>query len=622
MFRAGLARRVARRAVIGVAVTGAAGASALTVYANTEQGLGFKRELAFWSSVAPIVWDYWWNVFSSSPKVKFHAALKQISEEDRVEEKKELVKKLHERNAPKIYQVMLDLGGLYIKLGQVLSVTALPIPDQYREYFRTLQSNVPGASDFEAVIKPTLEKELGAPLDQIFDSIDEIPCGAASIGQAHRATLKESGEEVIVKVQYASARWSVPADIHCVGEFLRLCVLFDVVDESASKLSYEEFPRQFLAELDYKREKDNLKLVYQSSLNPEAPYMKKGVVIPRVFDEMCTDQVITMTYLPGPKFEHEAKEQLALLGIDTKKGIRSIVKEAHNNTTNTDGRPSEMGNELALSPDNTPSWKLTLSRIIGNMVSVDSMFSIVRFARRVMLWSTAATVKSIQAASVLPIVPSDWKLWAEERQNSILQAERWGWTQEAVTTLLDVHGYQILNQGLFTVSHRTTITEKYVVDADPHPGNILVVQDENNPSKQPKIGLIDYGQVKRLEPQERVRIAKLILSIADKESDEVIAGHFRDMGIRTKTDSTRFLADFGRLMFGSFEAKHLDHAWHKELHKEDRVLYFPSELSMVYRTALLLRGLAMSLQFNPSVGEEWRHHAQETIKQHAVVQNN
>jgi len=113
-----------------------------------------------------------------------------------------------------------------------------------------------------------------------------------------------------------------------------------------------------------------------------------------------------------------------------------------------------------------------------------------------------------------------------------------------------------------------------------------------------------------------VKIARLILSIAEKESDEEIATKFRTLGIKTKNDSTRFLADFGRLMFGRFESKHLDHSWHKELHKEDRVLYFPKELSMVYRTALLLRGLAMSLQYNPSVGELWRDHAVEAIRMH------
>lgn len=615
MFRPGLAGRVTRRAAIGIAGTSATGATALAVYAHTEQGLGFKREVAFWSSVTPIVWDYWWNSFSSSPKVKFQAALNQQQqqqtseegEQERAAERKELVTKLHEKNAPKIYQVMLDLGGLYVKLGQVLSVTALPIPELYREYFREFQSNVPGASDFETVVKPTLEKELGAPLNEIFDSVDEIPCGAASIGQAHRAMLKDSKEEVIVKVQYPNAKWQVPADIECVGQFLQLCVWFGLVDESASKMSYEEFSRQFLAELDYGREKENLKQVHLSSLDPKAPYIKHGVVLPRVFDDLCTNQVITMTYLPGPKFEEEAKQQLALLGIDTKKGIRSVVKDTHRNTTNAAGSNAEVGNELALSPETASSWKHTLSRIARNWVSVDSMFSLVRFARRIMLWSTVATVRSIQVASVLPIVPSNWKTWAEERENSILQAERWNWTQEAVTALFQVHGYQILNQGLF--------------NADPHPGNILIVQDENYPSKKPKIGLIDYGQVKRLEPEERVNVAKLILSIADKEPDEIIAGHFRTLGIKTKTDSTRFLADFGKLMFGSFEAKHLDHSWHKELHKEDRVLYFPNELSMVYRTALLLRGLAMSLQFNPSVGEEWRHYAEESIRLHGAVQD-
>ena len=80
--------------------------------------------------------------------VKFQAALKPTnSDEERdAAEKKDvrLVEKLHERNASKMFHVVLDLGGMYIKLGQVLSATAtvLPIPEQYRQCFRTLQSNV------------------------------------------------------------------------------------------------------------------------------------------------------------------------------------------------------------------------------------------------------------------------------------------------------------------------------------------------------------------------------------------------------------------------------------------------------------------------------------------------
>ena len=108
-------------------------------------------------------------------------------------------------------------------------------------------------------------------------------------------------------------------------------------------------------------------------------------------------------------------------------------------------------------------------------------------------------------------------------------------------------------------------------------------------------------------------MARLLLSVADNAPDEMVAAHFRDLGIQTKNNSTRFLAEFARLMFGSFKPEHLTHSWHHDLHKEDKVLYFPSELSMVYRTSLLLRGQAMSLQLNVSVGEEWRHHAQTLL---------
>ena len=447
MFQRGVVRRVARRAAIGIAGTTVGTTSALAVYANTEQGLGFKREVNFWSNIGPIVYDYWWNSFSSSPKVKLQLALNDNTSDEQIKEnKKKVVQELHERNAPRIFNVMLGLGGLYIKLGQVLSVTALPIPEQYRVLFRKLQSNVPGASDFETVVKPTIEKELGKPIDEVFESVDKIPCGAASIGQAHKATLKETNEEVIIKVQYPDAKWQVPADIECVGQFLQLCVYFGVVDESAATLSYEEFARQFMAERDYKREKENLKEVYQSSLDPAAPYIKGGVLIPRVFDNLCTDQVITMTYLPGEKFEEEAKRQLAQLGIDTKREIREIVKEAEETTNGS----VDIGDELALSDDTPPSWKIRLSRIVTNLVSVDSMFSLARFARRIMLWSTAATVRSIQLVSLLPIVPANIKNWADGHQNALQQAERLGWTKDAITTLLDVHGYQILNQGLFS----------------------------------------------------------------------------------------------------------------------------------------------------------------------------
>lgn len=468
-------------------------------YLNSEKGLGLKRELEFWSSVAPVVWDYWWNSFESSPKVQLQRALlrdrnwtteeqqstttsKEEEEMEQVYNKTErqlLLQQLHQRNAPKLYNTMINLGGLYIKLGQVLSVTALPIPEQYREYFRTLQSSVPTHEDWETIVKPTLERELGVSnLNEVFERIEEVPCGAASIGQAHRATLKnntpnnKNEEQVIVKVQYPNAKWQIPADIECVGQFLQLCVWFGIVDKSSATLSYDEFARQFLSELDYTNEMHNLKLVYESSLDPNAPYARQNVVLPQVFEELCTDQVITMSYLPGRKFEEETRRQLNLLGVDTKKkkkSFRMIIQESsagekkkltdvdvdgerEDGVAMTSSSSSSSSQTLALSTKQptTPKWKTKLTNLMRNVVSVDFLFTVARFTRRFALWSQSTTVKWIQLASSLSIVPVGWKNWADERQNDILQSMTLDWTEDAVHTLLDVHGYQILNQGLFS----------------------------------------------------------------------------------------------------------------------------------------------------------------------------
>lgn len=405
-----------------------------TTYLNTDSGLGLKRELDFWSAVTPVVWDYWWHCGENSPNAWW---IKYGQDEDvQKEERRKLLNDLHQRNSPKIYQVMLQLGGLYVKLGQVLSVTALPIPELYREHFRTLQSNVPNHEDFEEFILPTLQDELGNVYD-IFEKIEEIPCGAASIGQAHRATLKENGEDVIVKVQYPNAIWQVPADIECVGDLLNLCVFFGVVDESASKLGYEEFARQFLSELDYVNEMQNLIEVHASSLDPKAPYLSNGVVLPRVFEKLCTKRVITMSYLKGEKFEEETKRQLSLLGVAPKnqKNMYAMIRESGRRLT----KDRESSTPLALSSANT-SWKSTLSNYMTNFISVDFLFSLARFGRRLAMWSQNATASAIQLASALYIVPTDWKEWADTKQASSLRRSRLDWTKDAV----DGEFYEVL----------------------------------------------------------------------------------------------------------------------------------------------------------------------------------
>ena len=359
------------------AIAGIGGMAAYGAYRlNTteEDRLGINRQIQFWTTVFPIVFDYTWYTHSKSPYTWYQKQMLQSGRQDedgdadesKTEEalskkrKQQLLQELHMKHAPSMLNIMLELKGLYIKLGQVLSVTALPIPDAYREKFKILQSEVSGWEDFDTVVKPILEKELlskdgefkATSLDDIFEYIDPIPCGAASIGQAHRAILakKENNEnsdkeEVIIKVQYPNATWQVPADIQCIGQFMKLCVYFNVVDESSANLSYEEFSRQFLAELDYTKEKENLQRIYNSSIdtigngdsNETNPYTKYGVLVPNVYDEFCTSHIITMEYFPGPKLQEEAKRRLAQLGIDASRGgaggrggLRALVEKDYN----------------------------------------------------------------------------------------------------------------------------------------------------------------------------------------------------------------------------------------------------------------------------------------------------
>jgi aarF domain-containing kinase len=636
-------------------------------YEHIEMGImGIQRQATFWNCLIPVIWDYYWNFSSSSPLVRYQTWSRlrshnnntldvhegQDQDHDRYYyTRQDLLKASHERHASKVLQIMRDLKGLYIKLGQVLSVTMLPVPDPFRVAFRTLQSDVPGWQDYDTVIKPFLEKEFSdilssssspLSLDELFISIDKVPCGAASIGQAHRATLRldrmpgnkrsqhetdDAEVDVILKVQYPDAKWQIPADITCVRNVLRLCVWAGLVDKHAAQVYFDEFSRQFLAELDFDAERQNLKEIYHSSLVSTSPYAVHKVIVPKPYDTLCTSRVITMTYLPGRKLEEEARRRLAIMGIDTSKGSIQVLRDATKeySGTKSDGSTSSQksmdnhdsmfetsstrapNDELVVQPQG--SWLMKIPQWIGMYcLGVDNLLWSIRLAQRIYLSFTVALVGAIKTISPTLPVPSSWESWAEENQKLSQQSRLWSQTESWIDALFDVHGHQIFELGLF--------------NADPHPGNILILDDDQDTTdtkqySQSQIGLIDFGQCKRITLEEQVLVARLIVAVAQADSDEIIANAFRDLGIQTQNNSTEFLANFARLLFGSIQPYHLSHAWHANLHKMDRIVYFPKELSMIYRASLLLRGLALSLQSNVSISEKWYHHAQAAIQRNS-----
>src|SRR5690349_9514844 len=92
-----------------------------------------------------------------------------------------------QRIAKNFHRLAVSLGGLMIKVGQFMSSRLDVLPPEITKELEGLQDEVPPVSF--AAIRALAEAELGAPLEQLFASVEETPIAAASLGQAHRARL-------------------------------------------------------------------------------------------------------------------------------------------------------------------------------------------------------------------------------------------------------------------------------------------------------------------------------------------------------------------------------------------------------------------------------------------------
>ncbi len=150
-------------------------------------------------------------------------------------------------------ETAVALGGLLIKLGQFFGARADLLPPEALNELSALQDEVP-AERFDD-IKRLIERELHAPLSEIFAAIDPVPAGAASLGQVHRAQLLD-GRVVALKVQRPGIDQIVRTDLGTLRFVLRIVrwlspALARIID---LKLLYREFSRTVYEELDYQKE--------------------------------------------------------------------------------------------------------------------------------------------------------------------------------------------------------------------------------------------------------------------------------------------------------------------------------------------------------------------------------
>jgi len=208
-------------------------------------------------------------------------------------EKKGLQEFLAPNFGVRLRRTLDDLGPTFVKFGQLLSTRSDILPEGMLFELQKLQDTVrPMPSGTAQAI---IEEELGAPVDRVFESFDPIPLGSASIGQVHRATLRD-GEVVAIKVQRPEAQGRVESDLDLMREFANFLdrrfgprIFVDVRGLVA------EFENVIRRELDYRAEAENDRRF-------AANFADTPVVIPRVHLEYSTSRVLTLQYVEGTRF--------------------------------------------------------------------------------------------------------------------------------------------------------------------------------------------------------------------------------------------------------------------------------------------------------------------------------
>jgi len=209
----------------------------------------------------------------------------------------------HRVNARLVERTIVQLDGLFIKVGQLISILTNFLPEDFRRELEGLQDSLPPRPQVE--IAARLRAEFGQGPAELFASFDPTPIASASLAQVHAAQLHD-GRRVAVKVQHADIDEIVPLDLRAIKRILGIVQLFTRVRGLESY--HAEVRQMIMEELDFLKEAEHIETIASHFAT------SSEVRLPAVVRELSTKRVLTTEFVSGTKVTNVA--ELETLGID------------------------------------------------------------------------------------------------------------------------------------------------------------------------------------------------------------------------------------------------------------------------------------------------------------------
>tara|TARA_Y100001970_G_scaffold205127_1_gene249808 strand:- start:1769 stop:3622 length:1854 start_codon:yes stop_codon:yes gene_type:complete len=207
--------------------------------------------------------------------------------------------------ATQLTNLLVELGPAFVKAGQALSTRPDIVPVVLLEELSQLQDQLPGFSGDKAM--ELIEEDLNKNISEIFTTIDKDPISAASLGQVHKATLK-NGELVAVKVQRPGLREQITLDLYIVRNIaLWLKNNIGLIRSDLVAL-IDELGKRVFEEMDYINEAKNA----EKFRNMHEKNIK--IAVPKIYNNFTSRRVLTMEWIEGTKLTN--LEKVKELGIN------------------------------------------------------------------------------------------------------------------------------------------------------------------------------------------------------------------------------------------------------------------------------------------------------------------